>query len=105
MVAGSIKKKRRFNKRHGSERANQTTCGPVFISLRNWACARTIPSVHVRSEVGGKLQLRVNAEQRTVRWRFRIEVADKTVPGPDLDVTGGTVGAVNEHRTDRKSVV
>ncbi len=49
-----------------------------------------------------KLQLRVNAEQGTVRWRFRIEVADKTVPGTDLDMTGGTVGAVDEHRADRR---
>ena len=49
-----------------------------------------------------KLQLRVNAEQRTVRWRFRIEVADETLPGPDLNMTGGAVGAVDEHRADRR---
>src|SRR5438128_10773216 len=74
----------------------------IDFSSRNWACARTIPSVDVRFEVGGKLQLRVNAEQRTVRWCFRIEVADETVPGPDLDVTGGAVGAVDKHRADRR---
>ena len=56
----------------------------------------------VRSEVGGKLQLRVNAEQRTGRWRSRTEIADETVPGADLDVTGSVVGAVHEDRTDRR---
>ncbi len=55
------------------------------------------------SAAGGKLQLRVNAEQRTVRWRFRIEVADETVPGADLDMPGGAVGAVDEHRPNRRS--
>ena len=62
----------------------------------------TIPSVGIRSEVGGKLQLRVNAEQRTGRWRSRTEIADETVPGADLDVTGGAGGAVHEHRTERR---
>lgn len=56
----------------------------------------------VRAEVGAKLQLGVNAEQRTRRWRSRTEIADETVPGADLDVTGGAVGAVNEHRTERR---
>ena len=44
--------------------------------------------------VGGKLQLGVNAEQRTGRWRFRTEVADETILGADLDVTGSVLGAV-----------
>ena len=63
---------------------------------------RTIPSGDARFTVGGKLQLGVNAEQRSVRWCFRIEVADEPVLGTDLDVTSGAVGAVNEHRTDRR---
>ncbi len=54
------------------------------------------------SEAGGKLQLRVNADQRTARWRSRTEIADETVPGAELDMTGGAVGAVHEHRTDRR---
>jgi len=58
---------------------------------------RTMPSVDARFEVDGKLQLRVNAEQRTARWRLRTEVADETVPGANLDMTGGAVGAVHEH--------
>ncbi len=51
---------------------------------------------------GRKLQLRVNPEQRTGRWRFRTEVADETVLGADLDMTGGAVGAIHEHRPDRR---
>ncbi len=63
---------------------------------------RTLPSVDARFEVDGKLQLRVNAEQRTGRWGLRTEVADETVPGANLDMTGGAVGAVHEHRTNRR---
>jgi len=55
------------------------------------------PSVGVPPEVGKKLQLRVNAEQRTGRWGLRTEVAHETVPGADLDMTGGAVSAVHEH--------
>jgi len=57
----------------------------------------TIPFVDGRFEVDRELQLRVNAEQRTGRWRSRIEVADETIPGADLNMTGGAVGAVDEH--------
>jgi hypothetical protein len=92
----------RSRHRHGSKQTNQTTSGPVFIFLRVIGHAQTIPSVDVRSEGRGKLQLRVNAEQRTGRWRFRIEVADKTVPGADLDMTGGALGAIDKHRADRR---
>jgi hypothetical protein len=59
---------------------------------------RTIPRVDAPSELPGKLQLRVNAEQRTGRWRFRNEVADETILGADLHMTGGAAGAVNEYR-------
>src|SRR5207249_11978346 len=74
----------------------------IDFSSRNWACARRIPSVDLRSEVGGELQLRVNAEQGTGRWRFRIKVADKAVSGADLDMHGGAVGPVDEHRPNRR---
>jgi len=77
-------------------------CVPARDFQERDRCARSIPSVDGCSQVGGELQLRVNAEQRTGRWRFRIEVADETVPGPDLDMTGGTVRAVDEHRPDRR---
>src|SRR5439155_12849919 len=49
----------------------------------------------------GKLQLRVNADQRTARWRRRTEIADETIPGAELDMTDAAGGAIHEHRTDR----
>jgi hypothetical protein len=55
-----------------------------------------------RSEAGGKLQFRVNAEQRAARWDFRTEIADEPVPRADLDMTDAARGAVHEHRTDRR---
>src|SRR5438270_1930187 len=79
-------------------RAKRTLSRIVIEPIWPWPMRRLIDDLPI-SDVGGKLQLRVNAEQRAGRWRSRTEVADETVPGADLDVTGGAVGAVHEHRT------
>src|SRR6202040_3206199 len=52
--------------------------------------------------VGEKLQLGVNAQQRTARWRFRPEIADEPVPRAQLNMTDAAGGAIHEHRTNRR---
>src|SRR4029077_14011378 len=49
-----------------------------------------------------KLQLGVNAQQRTARWCFRTEIANKTVPRAKLDMADATSAAVHEYRTNRR---
>jgi hypothetical protein len=62
---------------------------------------RLIEDLSIR-EVGEKLQLSVNTQQRTTRWRFRAEIADETVSSAKLDMADATGGAVYEHRTYRR---
>jgi len=56
------------------------------------------PGITKSGSSGGKLQLSRKRRAKDGAMEFRIEVADETVPGADLDVTGGTVRAVDEHR-------
>ena len=50
----------------------------------------------------GKLQLRVNAKQRTARWRFRTEIANEPLPRAELDMTDTARGPIHQHGTDRR---
>src|SRR5438874_3994560 len=50
----------------------------------------------------GQLQLRVNAEQRAVRWRSRTEIADEAVFGAKFHVASlPTARAIDKHRSHR----
>jgi hypothetical protein len=89
----------RAGKDHFSEAPRPAT-GPVHFC--NSAEVSEKRCSAIPSEVGGKLQFGVNAEQRTARWDFRAEIADETVPGADLDMTDATSGPIHEHRADRR---
>src|SRR5438105_13507689 len=58
----------------------------------------------VRKSRKSRLRLNVNAQQRTARRRFRTEIAHETIFGPNLDVTGGAVGIVNENGANRRLI-
>ena len=47
-----------------------------------------------------RLQLGVNADERTSRWSGRAEIAHKTILCPNLDVPDAPARSVNQHRTD-----
>src|ERR1700756_937756 len=72
-------------------------------AIRSRRSLRPIRSFDYRVlSLAEKLQLGVNAQQRTARWRFRTEITNEAVPCAQLHMADAAGGAIHEHGTDRR---